>query len=142
MSTRREVAVLGARNDLAQAVGGTAGIVDAGFLPTLMTSLKPLKRQMPKDTLDLALKRLSAAIDLLEAVEARRARAEASRANLEEEYAVMQDDRTRLAVELDATLARNKALIAANTEVARRLEFASTTIRAMLAAAVSEQEDG
>ena len=87
---------------------------------------------MSRDALDSALKRLSAAIDLLEAAEARRARAEASRANLEEEYAVMQDDRTRLAVELDATIARNKALMAANTEVARRLESAGATIRAML----------
>lgn len=87
----------------------------------------------PRDNLDLALKRLAAAIDLLEAAQERRAQAETARASLEEEFAVMQDDRTRLAVELDATVARNKALTAANDDVALRLERASAAIRVLIA---------
>ncbi|MBV8565333.1 MAG: DUF4164 family protein [Methylobacteriaceae bacterium] len=96
----------------------------------------------PRDNLDSALKRLAAAIEMLEAAEARRAQAEAERANLEEEYAVMQDDRSRLAVELDGTIARNKALATANGEVARRLERASATIRAVLDTIEPAEEAG
>ncbi len=87
-----------------------------------------------RESLDLALKRLAIAIDLLEAAQARRSRALAMHADIEEELAVMQDDRSRLAVELDAAVARNKALMAANDEVAQRLERASDTIRDLLGA--------
>jgi hypothetical protein len=85
--------------------------------------------------LDAALKRLAAALDQLEAAAARRADADAGAADLEEELAIMQDDRSRLAVELDGALARAKSLQIANVEVAHRLERASATVRAILAAA-------
>jgi chromosome segregation ATPase len=85
-----------------------------------------------RENLELALKRLTVAIELLEAAQERRSQADATRTNLEEEFAVMQDDRTRLAVELDAAIARNKALASANDEVARRLERASNAIRGVL----------
>jgi hypothetical protein len=87
-----------------------------------------------RENLDLALRRLAIALDQLEAAQARGARALAMHADVEEELAVMQDDRSRLAVELDAAVARNKALMAANDEVAKRLERASDTIRDLLAA--------
>lgn len=87
------------------------------------------------DRLDAALRRLAAALDQLEAASERRVRAEALRANLEEELAVMQDDRSRLAVELDGAVARSNALEQANDEVARRLKSVSATIKAVLAAA-------
>lgn len=90
---------------------------------------------MSREALDLALKRLSAAIDQLEAAEARRARAETARASLEEEYAIMQDDRLRLAVELDAALARNKALMTTNGEVAKRLQRTGALVRELLGGA-------
>ena len=45
----------------------------------------------------------------------------------------MQDDRARLAVELDVALAQGRALHSANCEVAQRLERASATVRAVLA---------
>jgi hypothetical protein len=86
-----------------------------------------------RESLELALKRLAIAIDQLEAVQSRRARALAAHADVEEELAVMQDDRSRLAVELDAAVARNKALMTANDEVAQRLERATDTIRDLLA---------
>ena len=87
----------------------------------------------PREHLDLALKRLTMAVELLEAAQSRRAQSDAARANLDEEYAIMQDDRTRLAVELDAAVARNKALMAANAEVARRLGSAGAAVRSVLA---------
>jgi putative heme degradation protein len=86
-----------------------------------------------RETIDTALKRLATALEGLEAAAERRARTDASRSNIDEEFAVMQDDRTRLALELDAAMARNKALAAANSDVALRLERASATVRAVIA---------
>jgi Domain of unknown function (DUF4164) len=86
-----------------------------------------------REAIDIALKRLATALEGLEAATERRARTDASRSNIDEEFAVMQDDRTRLALELDAATARNKALAAANGDVAIRLERASATIRAVIA---------
>jgi len=87
------------------------------------------------ERLEAALRRLAAALDQLDAASERRVKADLLRANLEEELAVMQDDRSRLAVELDGAVARSNALQVANDEVARRLKSASATIKALLAAA-------
>ena len=84
------------------------------------------------DRLDAPLKRLSIALDQLEAAAERRSIADARRADLEEELAVMQDDRSRLAVELDAAAARARKLDEASLEVARRLGQTSAAIRAVL----------
>ena len=84
------------------------------------------------DFLERALRRLTAALDLFDAARERRAKADSLRANLEEELAVMQDDRAKLAVELDSAAARAKALELANDEVKRRLAHASADIRAVL----------
>ena len=89
----------------------------------------------PATRLDAALKRLNAALDQLEAAAARRADADAARADLEEELVIMQDDRSRLAVELDGAVARAKSLQIASAEVARRLERVGATIRSILSAA-------
>jgi hypothetical protein len=86
-----------------------------------------------RESLDLALKRLNIAVEMLEAAQSRRAQTDAARANLDEEYAIMQDDRTRLAIELDAAVAHNNALATTNAEVARRLESAGAAVRSVLA---------
>jgi chromosome segregation ATPase len=90
---------------------------------------------IPQNRLDIVLKRLAAALDHLEAAAERRAKVDAERNDFEEELAVMQDDRSRLAVELDGALAKAKVLSAANAEVSRRLERASDAIRSVLTAA-------
>jgi chromosome segregation ATPase len=82
--------------------------------------------------LDDALQRLSAALDELETTVARRLEAELSHADLEEELDVMQDDRSRLALELDAALAHKSALEKARDEVLTRLDRTSLGIRAVL----------
>ena len=82
--------------------------------------------------LEAALKRLSAALDHLDAASDRRARADAARGDLEDELAVMQDDRSRLAIELNSALARVGSLDLAYREAERRLERAGATIRAAL----------
>ncbi len=89
--------------------------------------------------LDAALQRLATSLDQLEAAAERRARADAARGDLEEELAVMQDDRSRLAQDLDAALARSRSLAHANAEVLRRLERVSATIRSVLPDAGEEE---
>ena len=89
------------------------------------------------ERLDAALQRLAAALDRLDAAAERRAKADALRTNLEDELAVMQDDRSRLAVELDGAVARARSLELANDEVARRLNHASAGIKAVLAEAAA-----
>lgn len=90
------------------------------------------------ERLDAALKKLAAALEKLEAASERRARTDSLRSNLEDELAVMQDDRSRLAVELDGALARSVSLETANEEVARRLKGANAAIRAVLATVEGE----
>jgi hypothetical protein len=87
---------------------------------------------MSVDLLDPSLKRLRAALDLLEAAMERRARQDGARSDAQEELALMQDDRARLAVELDGALDRNRGLMAANLEAAQRVERAGAAIRAVL----------
>ena len=59
-------------------------------------------------------------------------RHEDARASVEDEYALMQDDRSRLAVELDAALDRSRALEAANVEAGERLAQAARAIGQMI----------
>ena len=62
----------------------------------------------------------------------RRLKAAEQRSDVEEEFAVLQDDRARLAVELDGAVARSQSLELANNEVARRLAKARETIEEMM----------
>lgn len=90
--------------------------------------------------LDGSLGRLSAALDALETTVARRIDNELSLADLEEELAIMQDDRSRLALELDAALAQKSALEKTREEVLRRLHGASVGIRAVLGETAAGEE--
>ena len=83
-----------------------------------------------------SLRRMRAAIDLLEAALERRARRDASRGDADEELALMQDDRARLAVELDGALDRGRALEAANAEAAKRLAQASAALDELIESAI------
>ena len=89
-------------------------------------------RETMPDALENSLKRLAAAVDSLERAAERRMRHDKARANAEEEYALMQDDRSRLAVELDAALDRSRALEAANAEAGVRLARAAEVIGAII----------
>jgi chromosome segregation ATPase len=80
-------------------------------------------------TLDTAIARLESALSALEAATARRAETERRRGDLETELALMQDDRSRLAVELDGALAKLHRLEAAADDVNRRVDRAMGVIR-------------
>jgi DNA-binding protein H-NS len=86
------------------------------------------------DPMEAALERLSRALDLLEQAVEARSEAESRRAERDEALSVLEDDRSRLAVELDGALARNRSLQNAE-DVSRRLEAAGATVQALLAAA-------
>jgi len=84
------------------------------------------------EKLDAAFARFIAALDQLERSVALKLEDDLSSAELEEELAIMQDDRSRLALDLDAALARIGALEKARDEVLRRLDGAGEGIAAAL----------
>jgi septal ring factor EnvC (AmiA/AmiB activator) len=84
--------------------------------------------------IDAASKRLALALDALAAAVDRRHDADRGEQTLDDQLHALGTDRSRLAEELDAAAARNRALESANREVARRLDAAIDTIRSVLAA--------
>jgi hypothetical protein len=86
-------------------------------------------------SLDDAMKRLDGALGQLQAAVSRRFDAEKSRGDLETELQIMQDDRARLAGELDGTLARLNRAEAAAADVGQRVNRAMGAIRDVLARA-------
>lgn len=99
--------------------------------------------EKPTGRLDKALERLRGALEQLEQTVAVKLEEDLSNAELEEELAIMQDDRARLALDLDDALGRVVALEKARDEVLRRLDNAGAGVAAALEAAASgaAQED-
>ena len=87
---------------------------------------------MSSHRLSDALARLSASIARLQAAAERRTGADATLAERDEEFALLQDDRNRLAAELDAALHRGERLLAAQDEVSRRLDRAGRVVEDVL----------
>ena len=87
---------------------------------------------MSGDSPDPALMRLRAALDNLEAAAEKRAGRDAVRSDAEAEFAMMQDDRARLAVELDAALDAQRALAEANSAATERIARAAGVIERWL----------
>jgi hypothetical protein len=84
------------------------------------------------ETYSAALTRFSAALDQLERTVAARIENDLATADIEEELAIMQDDRARLALDLDAALTRAALLEKTRDEVLRRLETAGAGVAAAL----------
>lgn len=87
---------------------------------------------MRETALGLALRRLEAAVGVLEAASARALEARRTGAEREAEIALLEDDRARLAEELDASNARSTRMEAANRDIARRLDQAIANISDVL----------
>jgi Domain of unknown function (DUF4164) len=81
--------------------------------------------------INLALGRLNAALDLLSAAAERQAGLEGERQALAEERLVMDEDRARLAAELDESMARQHALETASVAVEKRLDGLGEALRAL-----------
>jgi uncharacterized lipoprotein len=88
---------------------------------------------------DTALRRLARALDELETSVQRRREADRGRGDMETEFSAMQDDRQRLAGELDEALARSARSDAALADISRRLGRAMDEVRTLLAAEPAAQ---
>ena len=93
------------------------------------------------DSLETSLKRLASAVEALEWATDLRMRHDGARASTQEEFSLMQDDRSRLAVELDAAVDRSRALESANAEAAKRLARAAQTVERVLGRLAPDSED-
>jgi hypothetical protein len=83
-------------------------------------------------TIEQASRRLTLALDTLEAAIDRRREAEREDAGLIAQVHALGADRSRLACDLDAAIARSRSLETANREIARRLDVAIGSIRSVL----------
>jgi predicted nucleic acid-binding Zn-ribbon protein len=84
-------------------------------------------------SLEEAIGKLDSALGMLEAAVNRRIAVDHARADLETELQIMQDDRARLAVELDSASNRLGSVEAATQDVSRRVARAIATIEEVLA---------
>ncbi len=85
----------------------------------------------PSD-IELATRRLAAALDALESAVERRGDTDRAEEELAARIQALGTDRSRLANELDGTLVRSRALEKANREIAQRLDVAIDTIRSVI----------
>jgi Domain of unknown function (DUF4164) len=81
---------------------------------------------------DVATRRLTAALDALESAVERRREADRDENELASRIQALGADRSRLADELDGSLVKSRRLERANREIAERLDAAIGTIRAVL----------
>ncbi|HZB37367.1 MAG TPA: DUF4164 domain-containing protein [Beijerinckiaceae bacterium] len=79
-----------------------------------------------------ATRRLEAALGALEATVGRRLDFERRRGDLETELQIMQDDRARLAVELESATARLERVENATADVSRRVHSAIGAVREVI----------
>jgi hypothetical protein len=91
-------------------------------------------RMSDADPIAIATRRLTGALDALEAAVERRAEADRDDKALADQVHALGSDRARLASELDDAAARARALETANRDVAQRIDQAMATIRDVLTA--------
>ena len=82
--------------------------------------------------IEQATRRLTAALDALDAAVERRVEADRGTAALGEQVHALATDRSKLAADLDAQVARSRSLEAANRDIARRIDAAMENIRLVL----------
>ena len=85
-----------------------------------------------QSAIDRATKRLTQALEQLDAAVDRRIEIERSRKILTEQVHALDADRSRLAADLDVQLARVRQLETANRDIARRLDAAMNNIQLVL----------
>jgi len=84
------------------------------------------------DAIEAATKRLQHALDALESALERRIEVDREQAATASRVHAFEADRSRLAAELDAMTARSRHLETTNRDVARRLDEAIESIRAVI----------
>jgi predicted nucleic acid-binding Zn-ribbon protein len=91
-------------------------------------------RMSDTDPIAIATRRLTGALDALEAAVERRSEADRDDKALADQVHALGSDRARLASELDDAAARARALETANRDAAQRIDQAMATIRDVLTA--------
>jgi septal ring factor EnvC (AmiA/AmiB activator) len=84
--------------------------------------------------IEIATRRLSLALDALEAAVERRREVDRGEESLTAQLHELGNDRARLASDLDQSAARARKLETTNREIARRLDIAMDTIRSVIEA--------
>jgi chromosome segregation ATPase len=84
------------------------------------------------ESIEAASRRLTQALNALDAAAERRREADRSELALSEQLHAVDADRARLAGELDHAAARSRALESANREIAQRLDRAIAAVRGAL----------
>jgi Domain of unknown function (DUF4164) len=92
--------------------------------------------------LELATRRLMAALDALESAVERRREADRDEDELATRIQALGADRSRLADELDGSLMKSRKLERANREIAERLDVAIGTIRTVLNSGAATPAEG
>ena len=82
--------------------------------------------------IDAATRRLTLALDALEAAGERCRIADFAREELATQVHALDEDRSKLASDLDAAVAHSRSLEIANREIARRIDAAMDNIRSVL----------
>jgi Domain of unknown function (DUF4164) len=82
--------------------------------------------------IEAATRRLTLALDALEAAAEERREVDLGEDNLMAQVHALDDDRSRLASDLDSAMARARSLESTNRDIARRLDAAIRTIRSVL----------
>jgi hypothetical protein len=82
--------------------------------------------------IEAATRRLTLALDALEAAAEERREVDLGEDNLMAQVHALDDDRSRLASDLDTAMARARSLESTNRDIARRLDAAISTIRSVL----------
>ncbi len=96
---------------------------------------------MSTTSFESALKSLDASLGQLEAAAQRKLDLERRRGDLETELAIMQDDRSRLATDLDGTLLRLRRVEGAADDAVKRLDRAMLAINAVLGDELGQEND-
>ena len=82
--------------------------------------------------IEQATRRLTEALDALDAAVERRIEGDHERATLGEQVHALAADRSKLAADLDGQLARSRQLEASNRDIARRIDAAMENVRLVL----------
>lgn len=90
------------------------------------------RAMIDQTAIETATRRLTQALDTLDAAVDRRMETDRGRTALAEQVHALDADRSKLAAELDGQTARARRLETANREIARRLDAAMENIRLVL----------
>jgi Domain of unknown function (DUF4164) len=101
------------------------------------TAMYPGQMEPAAADLELATRRLMAALDALESAVERRREADRDEDELATRIQALGADRSRLADELDGSLMKSRKLERANREIAERLDVAIGSIRSVLSASAA-----